>query len=160
MDPISIALAFAAAQTAVKNIKAAVQTGKDIYSLVGEFSDFFSHADAVHVGNNVIKQTSLTNSQINKHALETAMRSKVLRDAERELKDMLIWSGNGDVWTEMMKERVRLMKERNAHEAAARDAKAASNSKLADIIINSMLGVVSLYIAWMIWAIGWHTFTT
>ena len=48
MDPITIGLAFAAAQSAVGHIKQAVALGKDINSLVGQFSKFFESSDAIH----------------------------------------------------------------------------------------------------------------
>lgn len=159
MDPVSISLAFAAAQAAVKNIKAAMQLGKDINSLLGEFSNFFSHADTVHVGSSRLKQKGLTNAEINRQALETAMHSRALREAEKDLKDMLYWSGNADVWVEMMAERVRLMKERNAAETAALNAKTAHNVKMADMIMNAILAMLGVFIAWICSAITWTAFT-
>ena len=48
MDPITIGLAFTAAQTAVSHIKKAIALGKDINGLVGEFSKFFDSADSIH----------------------------------------------------------------------------------------------------------------
>ena len=41
MDPITIGLAFTAAQSAVGYIKQAIALGKDINSLSGQFSKFF-----------------------------------------------------------------------------------------------------------------------
>ena len=48
MDPITIGLAFSAAQTAVSHIKQAIALGKDVNSLVGQFSKFFESSDAIH----------------------------------------------------------------------------------------------------------------
>jgi len=39
-----------------------------------------------------------------------------LREHEKELKDILFYSGNAPVWEEMMSEQTRLTKERNALE--------------------------------------------
>ena len=41
MDPITIGLAFSAAQSAVGYIKQAIALGKDVNGLVGQFSKFF-----------------------------------------------------------------------------------------------------------------------
>ena len=46
MDPITIGLAFTAAQTAVSQIKQAIALGKDVHGLVGQFSKFFESSDA------------------------------------------------------------------------------------------------------------------
>ena len=60
------------------------------------------------------------------------MSSKALRDAEKELKEMLVWSGNKDVWDEMMAERVRMYKERARLQAAAKNARIKAQADLID----------------------------
>lgn len=122
IDPFT---AFAMAQSAVAGIKKAVALGKDIKGLMNEFSSFYEHADAVHVASTKLKIASIgkTDAQISSDALKIAMASKALREHERELKDMLFWSGNAPVWEEMMAERTRMTKERNALEKAEADKK-------------------------------------
>ena len=117
MDPITIGLAFTAAQAAVSHIKQAIALGKDINSLVGQFSKFFDSADSIH--REKIKQRSKgirlgkTDSELGKEALQIAMHSDALREAERQLKDMIIWQvGKPQIWEDMIKERTRLFKER------------------------------------------------
>jgi hypothetical protein len=65
-------------------------------------------------------------------SVQIAMQSKALRDAEKELKEMLIWSGNKDVWDEMMSERVRMYKERARLQADIKNAKIKAQSDLID----------------------------
>ena len=115
IDPFT---AFAMAQGAVKGIKAAIALGKDINGLIGEFSKFYHHADQVHIASTEMKIASInkSNAQISSDALKIAMASKALRDYEKELKDILFWSGNAPVWEEMMAERTRMTKERAAAE--------------------------------------------
>ena len=122
IDPFT---AFAMAQGAVKGIKAAIALGKDVKGLINEFSSFYQHADAVHVASTKMKIASIgkSDAQIGADALKIAMASKALRDYEKELKDMLFWSGNAPVWEEMMAERTRMTKERNALEKAEADKK-------------------------------------
>ena len=60
------------------------------------------------------------------------MQSKALRDAEKDLKEMLIYSGNKDVWDQMMAERVRLYKERAKLEADIKNAKIQAQADLID----------------------------
>jgi hypothetical protein len=131
IDPFT---ALAIAQSAVTGIKKAVALGKDIKSLINEFSSFYENADHVHVASTKMKIASIgkTDSQISSNALKIAMASKALRDHERELKDMLFWSGNAQVWEEMMAERVNMAKERarlerEAVEKQQKDKEAAYN---------------------------------
>jgi hypothetical protein len=138
IDPFT---AFAMAQGAVKGIKSAMQLGRDVTSLYREFGTFFQSADAVHIASSKLKMDNVgkTDAQISDAALQIAMASKALRDSERELKDLLYWSGNAQVWEDMMKERVRMMKERNAAEAAITKLKLQKKEDLANAVMNTVL---------------------
>jgi len=48
---------------------------------------------------------------------------------------MLIWSGNKDVWDEMMRERIRMYKERAAQESKALQAKAKKHQGLIENLL-------------------------
>ena len=74
----------------------------------------------------------LTDGQIRAMSVQIAMQSKALRDAEKELKELLIYSGNGDVWEQMMAERVRMYKERAKLEADLANARIKAKSDLID----------------------------
>jgi len=140
IDPITIGLAFTAAQQSVGYIKKAIALGKDVNSLYGQFAKFFENSDTIHSAN-IKAQTSkniLTDGQIRAMSIQIAMQSKSLRDAEKELKEMLIWSGNKDVWDEMMAERVRMYKERAKIEA---DLKNARIQAQADMIDRVLIGI-------------------
>ena len=115
IDPFT---AFAMAQAAVAGIKKAVQLGKDINGLINEFSKFYQAADNVHHSAVKAKVESIrmSNAEINARALEMAMASRALRAHEKELKDILFWSGNADVYYEMQAERLRMMEERRAED--------------------------------------------
>ena len=102
IDPVSIGIAFAVAQKAVGGIKQAIALGKDVNSLYGQFSRFFENSDVVHSTNTKISSGELTDGQIRSLSIQIAMQSKALRDAEKQLKELLIYTGNGDVWEEMM----------------------------------------------------------
>jgi hypothetical protein len=117
MDPITIGLAFSAAQTAVGQIKQAIALGKDVNSLVGQFSKFFESSDAIHRERMKVSSKASrlgkTDAELGREALEIAMHSDALREAERELKNLIIWNlGKPEVWEKMIKERTRLFKER------------------------------------------------
>ena len=140
MDPLTIGLAFTAAQQSVGYIKKAIALGKDVNSLYGQFAKFFENSDTIHSAN-ITAQTSnnvLTDGQIRSMSIQIAMQSKALRDAEKDLKEMLIYSGNADVWDQMMAERVRLYKERAKIQA---DLKNARIKAQADMIDRVLIGI-------------------
>ena len=137
IDPITIGIAFTAAQQSVGYIKKAIALGKDVNSLYGQFAKFFENSDTIHSAN-IKAQTSkniLTDGQIRALSVQIAMQSKALRDAEKELKEMLIWSGNKDVWDEMMAERVRMYKERAKLQADIKNARIQAQSDMIDRLL-------------------------
>ncbi len=71
------------------------------------------------------------------------MQSKALRDAEKDLKEMLIYTGNSDVWDEMMRERVRMYKERAAAEKKRKETIAKAH---ADMVDRVLMGISALAI--------------
>lgn len=154
IDPFT---AFAMAQGAVKGIKAAIALGKDINGLYKEFSSFYQNADAVHIASTKMKMDNIgkSDAQISAQALEIAMASKALRDHEKELKDILFWSGNAPVWEEMMAERTRMTKERNAAEKAIADKKQRDRETMAEMIMYSLyfIGALSVLVP-----VVWGTF--
>lgn len=143
MDPITIGLAFAAAQSAVGHIKQAVALGKDINSLVGQFSKFFESSDAIHRERSKVKakasRLGKTDAELGHEALQIAMHSDALRQAERELKDMILWQlGKPQIWEQMIAERTRLFKERAEAEREEAERELAHKKKMADQFIFGM----------------------
>ena len=133
MDPITIGLAFSAAQSAVGYIK----------SLSGQFSKFFESSDAIHRERSKVKakasRLGKTDAELGKEALEIAMHSDALRQAERELKDMILWQlGKPQIWEQMITERTRLFKERAEAEQAEAERQLAHKKKMADMFIFGM----------------------
>jgi len=158
IDPFT---AFAMAQGAVKGIKAAVQLGKDVSGLYKEFSQFYHAADQVHVASTRMRIAAVnkTDAQISSDALQIAMASKALRDNERELKDILFWSGNADVWNEMMAERVRMAKERRAAEQAVIDQQQRDRENMYNILMNTLLAIGAVSVIVPVIAITWAIVT-
>ena len=143
MDPITIGLAFAAAQSAVGHIKQAIALGKDINSLVGQFSKFFESSDAIHRERSKIKakanRLGKTDAELGHEALQIAMHSDALRQAERELKDMILWTlGKPQIWEQMITERTRLFKERAEAELEEEKRQLVHKKKMADMFIFGM----------------------
>lgn len=141
MDPITIGLAFTAAQQAVGYIKQAIALGKDVNSIVGQMGKFFEAADTVHLASIKAKHSAMgkSDAQLGRQALEFAMHSNQLREDERALKDMIIWEmGKPQIWQEMVEERARLLREKREGEAAIAKAKQAHKEKMAEYVMLSM----------------------
>lgn len=161
MDPITIGLAFTAAQSAVSHIKQAIALGKDINSLAGQFSKFFESSDAIHRERSKAKAKAAvlgkTDAELGHEALQIAMHSDALRQAERELKDMIIWTlGKPDMWDRMIKERTRLFKERAEAEREEEARQLAHKKKMADQFMFAMyfIGVSAFLFCFVMAGIG------
>ena len=117
IDPFT---AFAAAQAAVKGIQAAIKLGKDVQGIASDLSKFFEAKDIVQQAANNPKKFKSDTAQ----ALETVMQAKQLAEAETELKNTLIWSGNADVWEGVLLERNNIIQRRKKAEMEEAAAKA------------------------------------
>jgi len=155
MDPLTI---YAGAQATIAGIKGAIAMGKDINNLIGEVSKFYSMADQVHVASTRKKIESIkkSDSQIASEALEIAWASKKLREDERYLKDMLIWSGNDDVYYEMIAERTRLSKERAEQERLIEEKAQREREAIGELVMNTLLFIAGIAVIVPIGALTWQ----
>ena len=145
IDPFT---AFAIAQGAVAGIKQAVKLGKDINGLIHEFSTFYKAADDIHHSAVKAKMESIrmSNAEINAKALEMAMQSRALRAHEKELKDILFWSGNAEVYYEMQAERRRMMEERQEEDRRIEEQKQKDREAKARAVMGTLWIMGSLCI--------------
>ena len=123
IDPFT---AFAAAQAAVKGIQAAIKLGKDVQGIASDLSKFFEAKDIVQQAANNPKKFKSDTAQ----ALETVMQAKQLVEAETELKNTLIWSGNADVWEGVLLERNNIIQKRKKAEMVEALAKAKKRQQI------------------------------
>jgi hypothetical protein len=147
IDPIT---AFATAQAAIKGVQAAIKMGKDIQAVSKDIMKFFDAKDVVVKA--ATKSKSNSGRSDTSMALETAMNAKALVDAENELKELLIYSGNGDVWHALLVERNAIVARRKAEALEARRASARTKARLVKaaeifLIIIFILLVASLTLA-------------
>lgn len=158
IDPVTIGIAFSVAQSSVNNIKKAIALGKDIHSLTGQFVKFFESSDQVHSASVRLKSDNLgkSDSELSAIALEIAMNSKRLRDAEKELKELLIYSGNADIWEDMLRERTRLIKERNAAKLEMIKQQAKRREKMAEDLLGAGVFLMLIFFLYIGFKIGWQ----
>ena len=147
IDPFT---AFAAAQAAVKGIQAAIKLGKDVQGIASDLSKFFEAKDIVQQAANNPKKFKSDTAQ----ALETVMQAKQLAEAETELKNALIWSGNADVWEGVLLERNNIIQRRKKEEMQAAMARAKKRQQIMEAV--SMVFWISVFLV----AIGLSYFFT
>ena len=134
IDPFT---AFAAAQAAVRGIQAAIKLGKDINGIASDLSKFFEAKDIVQQAANNPKKFKSDTAQ----ALETVMQAKQLAEAEIDLKNTLVWSGNADVWEGVLLERNNIIQRRKRAEIAEALAKAKKRQQIMEAL-NTVFWVV------------------
>jgi hypothetical protein len=127
IDPFT---AFAAAQAAVKGIQAAIKLGKDVQGIASDLSKFFEAKDIVQQAANNPKKFKSDTAQ----ALETVMQAKQLAEAETDLKNTLIWSGNADVWEGVLLERNNIIQRRKKAEMEEALAKAKKRQQIMEAL--------------------------
>jgi hypothetical protein len=135
IDPFT---ALAGIQTAVKLVKAAAQTVKDVESLgpvLGKFFSAKSEAIAVVAQS---KSGGFKGSAMGK-AIELELAIEQARAFEEEIKMLFFQSNKMDVWAKIVARAASLNKEA-AHEARrAREAKARRDKEIDDLIVMILL---------------------
>lgn len=150
IDPIT---AFATAQAAIKGVQAAIKMGKDIGAISGDLMKFFEAKDVVAKAASKPKKATFGKSDT-AQAFETVIHAKQLQDAENELKQMLIWSGNADVWQAIMVERNNIVHKRKAEENEMAKAKAKRAKEIEEVIELVLLAVA---VAGIVTLVAWGT---
>lgn len=150
IDPIT---AFATAQAAIKGVQAAIKMGKDISAISGDLMKFFEAKDVVAKAASQPKKTTFGKSDT-AQAFETVMHAKQLQDAENELKQMLIWSGNADVWQSILMERNNIVHKRKAEELEMENAKAKRRKEIEEVVTVGLLAVCA---ALVVTLVAWGT---
>jgi type II secretory ATPase GspE/PulE/Tfp pilus assembly ATPase PilB-like protein len=131
VDPITIGIAFAGAKAAVATIKEVIKLGKDAneiaQSIVGYFDQkaVIEKAEAVKEREkrealwdkaNGVKPKK-TDAELTAEAMDVVMKRRELERQEYELYEMLVWSGQGQIWDDMVKTREEMRRQIAQEEA-------------------------------------------
>lgn len=125
IDPIT---AFATAQAAIKGVQAAVKMGKDIQAISKDIMKFFDAKDIVI--KEAAKDSKNKGQSDTSMALETVMNAKALIDAEKQLKELLVYSGNGDMWNALLVERNAIVAKRKKDALEAKRARERARKRM------------------------------
>lgn len=131
---LEVVALIAGARAAIDVVKQAVEVGQDIQSLAPQIMSFFDLKEkAVQENNKLATKKSFSGSATGQ-AMQNIMALKELEEAEKYVKEMLIYSGQGDTWERIVAERTRLIKEQKAAELAAKRARERKLSLIKDIL--------------------------
>lgn len=119
---IEVSLAIAAASQAVSTIKKGLRAGRDAQDLATQFASFFDAKDKIdgakaQSDNPTIGSKVFAKQSVESYALEVALAEHKTKEMEKQLRELFVYSGQGDVYKSMMRTR---QKERTRRLQAAR----------------------------------------
>ena len=138
---------MAVATTAIKSIKTGIKLAKDTSEIAKELDKFFSAKNVIEEEAKKEQEKSKKNKSLNQQAMANVLNRKKLRDAERSLKESLVWSGNAQIWEDLVKERSRLRKAQQEADEQAKYKKRIILERIRDGFI--ITGLLS-FTAWII----------
>jgi len=145
IDPVT---AFATAQAAIKGVQAAIKMGKDIHAIGAEAMKFFEAKDVVQKAAAKPKFAKSDTAA----AFEIVMQAKQLADAERELNNYMVMSGNADLWQQLLMERNRIIQQRKVEEILAENHAKKRREEIDDLITWLIAGaLIILLLGLCIW---------
>lgn len=127
---IEIGLAISMASTAFSAIKKAVEVGREVEDVAGYFGKFFDARDQISEASEYGKNQPLvkklfSGQSVEAQALEITAAKYKIASIEKELREFLIYSGQGQFYEDMMQER-RSIRQARLQQAA----KKAENMKM------------------------------
>jgi hypothetical protein len=131
VDPITIGVAFAGAKAAVATIKEVIKLGKDANEIAKSIVGYFDQKAVIEKAEAVKereKREALwdkangvkpkkTDAELTADAMDVVMKRRELERQEYELYEMLVWSGQGQIWDDMVKTREEMRRQIAQEEA-------------------------------------------
>jgi hypothetical protein len=133
---IEVAAALSVANAAFNAIKAGVDRGKELHEMAGTLSKFFDANETINEARIKNQETSATvkfiaGKSVEEEAMELALRKREMDMKYKALRELFIYSGNGETFREFERQR-RVIRQRR-YEAARAAAK--RQSDMIDLII-------------------------
>lgn len=134
--------------SAYRFMKTAVHEGKELGDMTKAMSKFWDAREEV----SVLEQKATNPSKIEKlfggksvqsQALEITLQKQKAEQLEKELKDLFYWTGNANLWHDMIRERAKI---RNLRITEAKQ-KAQNRAAMIDIaVIGGILGLLMVIV--------------
>ena len=149
---IEVTVAIAAASKAITVIKKGLALGRDTQELSSQFAQFFDAKDKIDKAKADSEHTPLgkkvfDSKSVEAHALEVALAEHKARELEKQLRELFVYSGQGDVYKSMMRAR---QKERQRRLQAARRQAEQKKFILDLILIGSIVVVGILFLGFIV----------
>ena len=136
MDPLTI---LAGATTAFNLVKKAVQTGKELEGIVGQLGKWFDAYENINKAAASPKKSKfLGGESAEGEALNIVVAQQKLKQQEYELKVLIIGAYGEAAYYEMLRQRVRIKKERKA----ARDRADKKKEEMVTAIVATIGGLL------------------
>ena len=153
IDPITISAAFALAKSAISGVQEAIQMGKDLQECSGDLIKFFELRDTVAKA--AVQDKGKQPRSDMGQALDSVMQAKALRDAEKKLKEQLIYSGQGDVWESIQAQYNYIVATRKREEREEAEAAKNKREQMAEMVEGLFYGLAGCIVGGLI---CWGTF--
>jgi hypothetical protein len=133
---IEVAAALSVANAAFNAIKAGVDRGKELHEMAGTLSKFFDANETINEARIKNQETSATvkfiaGKSVEEEAMELALRKREMDMKYKALRELFIYSGNGETFRDFERQR-RVIRQRR-YEAARAAAK--RQSDMIDLVI-------------------------
>jgi hypothetical protein len=138
---------MAVATTAIKGVKTGLKLAKDVSSVAQELDKFFKAKDVIENEAKKEEEQAKKRKSVNQQAMVNVLNRKKLREAEQQLKQSLYWSGQADLYNELIRERARLRKAQQEADEHAKYKKRVIIERIRDGFI--ITGLLS-FTAWII----------
>ena len=126
--------------TALAAVKTAVSAGKELVSVTKQIGEFFDGVDELRNNHNKKKDSLFSGDDEN--SMETFVQLQKAKDAEEDLRAIIISVRGYSAWTELQEIRARTRRERKEREDAARKRKQEVVEKV--VVIGGTLIVLSI----------------
>jgi len=150
---LEIGIAINMAVSAFNSIKKAVEAGREIEDVAGYFGKFFDAKEAISEAsldneNAPIFKKIFAGKSVEAQALEITTAKHKAAKIEKELREFLIYSGQGQFYEDMMRER------RNIREARIAKARESALTKKFWIDVFFIGGLVAAILATLFFIVG------
>jgi len=145
---IEVVAALSAANAAFSALKAGVDKGKELHDMAGTLSQFFEANEQISEASIENQEASTTaklvaGKSIEQQALEISLAKKRAATLEKELREYLIYTGQGDFYRDMLKQR-RILKQRKLEAARAAAKRKSDMTDIAVAVVGMCIVVGAL----------------
>tara|TARA_X000001382_G_scaffold97979_1_gene72358 strand:- start:1845 stop:2321 length:477 start_codon:yes stop_codon:yes gene_type:complete len=149
---IEVTVAIAAASKAITVIKKGLALGRDTQELSSQFAQFFDAKDKIDKAKADAEHTPLgkkvfDSQSVEAYALEVALAEHKAKELEKQLRELFVYSGQGEVYSSMMRAR---QKERQRRLQFARKQSEQKKLMLDITLIGSLVVVGIIFLGFIV----------